>query len=211
MKIAVVADLSDHQQAAVHRDDLTDQVVRHRGKPGTLPPRQPLQPTIRLTPTVRSHNSSVLSSRVALSTMEPALFTSTSRTPNRSSIFWAILSRPWRRPHRHGGGAHPCPGPPPFLLPLLPPLHCGCSGQLRHNLALRALRRPRARSPCRCQSPTPLLRKKPTFSPPTEPTSPSSPSYVLQIDTRRVMLTLAKKGKTQQCLNSGSGRQCLSL
>jgi hypothetical protein len=31
---------------------------------------------------------------------------------------------------------------PPFLLPLLPPLRCGCSGQLRHNLALRAIRRP---------------------------------------------------------------------
>src|SRR5215208_6625974 len=119
--------------------------------------------------------------------------------------------RPWRRPHRHGGGAHPCPGPPPFLLPLLPPLRCGCSGQLRHNLALRALRRPRARSPCRCRSPPPLLRKKPTFSPPTEPTSPSSPSDVLQIDTRRVMLTLNKRGKTRQCLNTGSGRQCLSL
>jgi hypothetical protein len=55
-----------------------------RGKPGTLPPRQAPEPTIRLTPTVRSHNSSLISSRVALSTMEPALFTSTSRTLNCS-------------------------------------------------------------------------------------------------------------------------------
>jgi hypothetical protein len=95
---------------------------------------------LRLAPTVRSHNSSVLSSRVALSTRKPAFYTSTSRTPNRSSIIWAIFSTsvasatsPWR--------SASLPRAPPFLLPLLPPLRCGCSGWLRHNLALRTLRR----------------------------------------------------------------------